>query len=242
MTTTLHELGAHDALKRFMKKPIGGAAVVDTMERLQNGHWPEWYVETICQPWKTNPGHTWPMEQVYAFMVIDDWIQRGALAVVDIEVGHEPHRDSARRENQAALDNLGAPYVATVDQSQHCADSDGTFEWADRVPVSCHVEPGEWNASGSSAWLEAVVTKAGQAPLEIGSTTASATAFHLAETRALARWPYGHRSIRLFLDAEVFEPLAIDRHGQVRTFAPAQPMDQRTLPRPEDLTQEPAGA
>jgi hypothetical protein len=218
-----------------MKTPIGGTAMVDTMERLQNGHWPEWYVETICQPWKTNPGHTWPMEQVYAFMVIDDWIQRGALAVVDIEVGEEPHRDSDRRGNQAALDGLDVRYTATVDQTQHCADSDGTFAWNDRLSVSVRVEPGEWSKSSDSAWLDAVVTKADEAPLEIGSTTASATAFHLAETRALARWPYGHRSIRLFLDAEVFDPMALDIEGRVRVYSPPKPMDQRTLPHPEDL-------
>jgi hypothetical protein len=225
-------------MERFLQQPHGGTALANTMNRLRSGHWPEWYVDTICQPWQTYAGGAWPMEQVHAFMFIDYWIGCGALAIVDIEVGEEPHRDSARAENQAALDKVAAPFVATVDQTQHCAEGDGTLTWNDRIGVSFLAEPGEWNTSNEPTWAVGAVTKTAEVPLEIGTTLASTSIGHFSESRALARWPYGSKSIRLFLCTERFAPYAEDRHGNVRRFTPPSPMDQRHLRRPEDLTKE----
>lgn len=223
---------------RFLRDvPVGGAVLAKMMDDLQSGHWPAWYVDTICQPSRTHTAGAWPMEQIYAFMFVDDWIQRGALAVVDIEVGQEPHRDSQRIANQEALDAIKGPYVAIVDQDQHCGDGDGTLTWTGQISISFRADPGEWNGTASTAWVDGAVTKVAHAPLEIGSTLASTTVFRLGESRALARWPYGSKSIRLFLDTDIFRPVALDRDGRERTFHPTKPM-WPALPHLEDLLKD----
>lgn len=245
MTTTVHEQGARWAMERFMKTPYGGPLLMDVLDGFRNGRWPDWYVETIGQDWQSNHPTAWPMEQVHAFFVVNDWIQRGAVAVVDIEVGAEPEHDHRRKDNQAAINGLGAPYIGTVDQDQHCGDGDGSLEWAEPIAVSWLVPPGEWNDKDTLDWAVGRIRAGGWAPLEIGSTKPSVTAFRLGESRALARWPYGHKTIRLFVCTETFAPLTRDVHGKARHFKPDRPLDQRKpLPllakkpadRPEDLT------
>ncbi|MFD8965781.1 hypothetical protein ACFV0C_12360 [Streptomyces sp. NPDC059568] len=111
----------------------------------------------------------------------------GLLTIAEVEVGTKPRRDIERKANEQALDRLPTGLSATVDAHQRGANDDGSVRW--KIPLNGHFNDPETRES------QADIIPPDWAPLEVGNTDASSTCFHLARFGAVARWPYGDKTL-----------------------------------------------
>lgn len=208
MGTTVHDKGARLLLDDMLKEPERALLLVDIKRRasLPSGHplaFDSVYVDYVGQMW--GPQSTlakWPMEQQAAFAQIHAEICDGLISWVDISVDEKPSKDEHRHENQAKLSDLPHPFVAEVDQQQNCADQDGELRWPEPIRLQKTIgipflSPCRLNVKEGINLHHR--EQPGSAALEIGYTKASRTLAHLREHGAVARWPYGSDTIRLFM-------------------------------------------
>lgn len=196
MGITLHEAVFNQMADEWAAKP-GGAELLDTTERQIKGNfWSQEYRDAIGQPFGgCTPG------QVASFAYIHTAINRGQIGRVMIRTDGTPARDRERESNAAGLSNLPEPFSAWVDPKQS-VDSfgDGILEWAE--PIEIEVATGEFtiNLDGTTGQKTKLITiDPGWAPLEIGSTQPSRTMLHFLDEEIVARWPYGHEWVTLFV-------------------------------------------
>lgn len=150
-----------------------------------------WLVTALGQPhfgWTNG-------ELAMLYRLMTAW-KNGEIAVTQLPVGTQPHRDAARAENAAALEALqrigdGDLFRAKVNQTQRHAEGDGTLHWTRRIIL------GARSPEHPREEIVAVVNGPGDAPLEIGSSNASTTFMHLAGGGNLARWAYGSDNVVL---------------------------------------------
>ncbi|SNY70803.1 hypothetical protein SAMN05421748_13859 [Paractinoplanes atraurantiacus] len=128
------------------------------------------------------PHRGWDVGQLFALACLDHLLVSGRLYVAEHPLGTAPKRDKHREANQAALATyLDPDSRAAVDLMQRGAECDGLLTWKTPIP-----------ASGASGVIE---IPPGSAPLEIGATDATTTCLHLCRRGAVARWPYGHKTL-----------------------------------------------
>jgi hypothetical protein len=215
--STVHTAAAEALLEQWMTQPGGGAMIVEARRRLRNGFYPTHHVRIIGQ---TDPrAGSWPLEQVAAFLFVHAGLGAGKFVQVDIEMHEAPRRDAERAANAAVLADLPAPFSAALDMEQNCSPrGDGTISWnapiiADRgTGVGQEVEQGV-----QTLCEEFAVRPASGIPLEVGSTTASTTAVHLALGGAVARWPYRSTVVSILLDAERYAAAPDEALGRPMT-------------------------
>lgn len=142
-------------------------------------------------------------KQVAAFAAVHSLIDSGKVAVVEVDTGSPPGADKEREANAAALADLPHPFTCSVDMSQHNAAGDGMITWTEPIRVTLATGLIERLPDGSAGPVALYsVVPPGRAPLEIGSSHPSRTWLHLREDGAVARWPYGHSCVRLFLNLD----------------------------------------
>jgi hypothetical protein len=129
----------------------------------------------------------WDMGQLFAVHCLATLWCHGHLAFVEFKLDSEPQRDLERAQNQRLLRSLPDGVTGWVDTSQRGRDSDGVLRW-DSVLQADIVPEGD---------KDLVSVEPSTAPLEIGNTDASCTCFHLGQSGAVARWPYGHKTLTL---------------------------------------------
>lgn len=95
----------------------------------------------------------------------------GSLLISKIEVGATPGNDSERQANAAKLANLPSGFIAKVDATQNCADSDGALI----LTNTSHVSP-----CGLPSYS-----------LEIGYCEPFTIWRHITDSCGVCRWPYG---------------------------------------------------
>jgi hypothetical protein len=103
---------------------------------------------------------------------------RDELFMTQVVVGESPCRDVDYIENQKLLCNLPDGFKADVWESSSGNEQDGRLYVPDDISV------------GGRRLHETM-------PLEIGSTDAFTTWFHLIRNGCVARWPYNHKEITL---------------------------------------------
>jgi hypothetical protein len=111
----------------------------------------------------------------------------GTYLIWDIPLEHEPSRDKSIRRNSEILAALPEPFSARFHGG--ATDCDGVLEWHRELELSCPSKDGSVQ----------VRIRRLRVPLEVGYTRASRTLVRLEYEGALARWPYGHHSIRVIL-------------------------------------------
>jgi hypothetical protein len=204
---TVHKFMAQSSLERFEETP-GGLELLHRARRgLCDGQWTDDYVSAIGQHPLSRPD-PWPVEQIAAFLEVHTLLLTGSVAEALIGVGRRPRRDADREENAAALARLPHPFRAEVDLEQNNRQGDGTLFWDCPIPLTLWTGLIGYQPDGSTHPLPLQFhIPPGQAVLEIGSSQPSRTLAHLINaTGNVARWPYGCRQIRLFvnLDPETF--------------------------------------
>ena len=196
--SSVHVEMAENLLADFMGTPDGARAFQVYVAGIRDDRWDDFYRESIHQ-------HHWrehfPLEQIAAFAHAHSDIMSGRVAQVQLTTfGATPLRDADRAANAKALAELPRPFIADVDLDQNCADSDGHLRWVEPIRVEVSTGIPYSDPCGHEQPLILVRTiEPGSVPLEIGTTHASNTLFHLRCDRGVARWPYGHDRINLFV-------------------------------------------
>lgn len=195
---TVHEDMARTALDDFMGDAEGARALQVYVQGIRDGRWSQEYRDVIHQHhWASH----WPYEQVAAFALVHSDLMSGDVADVQLTTfGHAPSPDRERSANAAALADLPRPFIAEVDMGQNGGDADGRLRWVEPIRVEVSTGVPFTDPCGHTGPVPAIRTiPPGSVPLEIGTTMASNTLFHLRRDRGVARWPYGHDLIRLFV-------------------------------------------
>jgi len=199
--SSLHRTAAEADYQDFLKDADGLKALSVFAKRFEEGSWDQRYLDCIGQydpraeGWKSRAEMT-------AMMLVHHHLMQGYVAEVELTTyGKTPRLDRSRQANAEALMELPRPFIASVDMEQSGAPEDGTLRWAEpiRVQVSTAVP---YIAPGRRPAPVYVVRELppGKVPLEIGTTDASTTMWHFRFDGGVARWPYGHDRIRLWVD------------------------------------------
>ncbi len=124
----------------------------------------------------------------YSFMRVHSAMMSGEILSLRIHIGSTPFPDKAEAENNEILASLQYPFGAKFTGGLYL--NDGYFEWAETL------EFGQKLLCDGTEYKRQVPPAC--VPLEVGYTKPSTTLFHIMESGALARWPYGSEWIHLF--------------------------------------------
>jgi hypothetical protein len=194
-----HEFAATKMFDNLMSTPEGALFYQQVYAGLRDGRWSEEYMDAIGQH-NRRPPASWPQDQVAVFGFIHASVASGEIAMVPVPTSERPSHDADRQGNAAALASLPHPFKAEVFMNQNGADADGTITWTEPIEATVCSGLAERDGLGFKMPVPLLVTvPPGQAPLEIGSSLPSRTWWHLQQDWAVARWPYGHDRLRLFL-------------------------------------------
>lgn len=198
--TSVHEDLAQNILDDFMGDADGARAFQVYVAGIRGDRWPDDYREAIHQQHARAP--RWPMEQIAAFAHMHSDLMSGFVAQVQLTTfGATPEADAERLANAKALNELPRPFIAEVDLAQNGADQDGVLRWVEPIQMELSTGTAFYSPDRKAAPVVKVITvPPGSVPLEIGTTKASNTLFHCRLDRGVARWPYGHDRIRLFVN------------------------------------------
>lgn len=186
-------------LDKLMANADGIEALAKARAGLRDERWGREYAEAIGQ--SAVYGSDWPMDQLAAFACTHAMINGGSAAFVGVQTLGAPRQDSEREANAAALASLPHPFIASVWMHQHNADNDGMVTWSEPIKVQAATGRIEQRENGSTAPIPVQFEiPPGRVPLEIGFTKPSATWAHIAGEGGVARWPYGHSRLHIFVN------------------------------------------
>jgi hypothetical protein len=198
---TWHSDGLEAQALKAIADPIKAQAITLTREAIEDGDWPDRYVNLIGRPVRG----PWTLGQLYAAALVHNEILRGDIVMRRVPVGDIPAADSEREENASALSKMPKPWIPHLDMQQYGADSDGSLSW--ERPVGFLRVESDLHPNGS---VVKIAPSSGVA-LEVGSTLPSRTWLHLWREGAVARWPYGDDAVsilvRLKEEPDVVRPL-----------------------------------
>jgi hypothetical protein len=209
-STSLHKDAAEAELQTFLKDREGINALSVYTRRFQEGSWDQHYLDVVGQYDRREEG--WDsLAQVTAFMLVHHLLMNGNVAEAEVGTrGKRPQSDACREGNASALARVPRPFAAEVDMEQYCGPQDGVLSWTTPIEVAAstgvpYIAPGE---RPSPVQVKKLIPP-GSVPLEIGTTNASSTLWHLRHDGGVARWPYGHDTIRLWVVVRPYEPWAL---------------------------------
>jgi hypothetical protein len=196
-------------LRDFMTTKDGAAAVQVYVQGLDEGRWTEEYLERVGQ-YRRGGLERWPLEQIAVFAHIHSALMSGDVTEVEISTRGIPGPDSDRAGNAAKVAHLPGPFTAFVDQSQNHADSDGYLSWDEPIKMEKSLNVSFTDGvHGKQPVMCIVELPPGSVPLEIGTTKPSRTYLHMRMDGGVARWPYGHDRITLFVSAWHFQGIRL---------------------------------
>ncbi|MFH9798123.1 hypothetical protein [Streptomyces virginiae] len=187
-------------LDDLLYSPAAAAALAQARRHLRGG---VVEVEAVDRIGQTHKGPSkWLPSQAAAYLRIFTGLTSGEFAQVLVPLGTAPNLDSERQANQAALDGLHSTFRATVDTAQDHADADGQVSWSIPITVDQSTGVGLPEAAGVRPGTRPVSVPSGGVPLEIGYTMPSRTLHHLLVSGGVARWPYHHEHLCLFVNLQ----------------------------------------
>lgn len=164
--------------------PAWGPLLRKTREDLERGRY-QW-ADAFFQNYRA--GMT--IADVYGFALCWHHLMSGHIGHATIYVGSTPNSDLLSEENQAALNDLPAPFRALVDPGRGAAaENDGMLSWD--APITLTRTFGDDGEQRFETWLR----EPSCLPLEIGTTAVSTTLLHLRGGAGVARWAYESKEI-----------------------------------------------
>lgn len=145
------------------------------------------HLDAVVQKWR----YPFDMYDAYAFQIVHGWLCDGKVCMVQISVDGTPSNDKDIEHQNRILSKIRRPFRAKFWGG--LADSDGEFSWDETIGVT------QFPFVTMPELREDLQIGPRTVPLEVGYTLASRTALHLWEDGAVARWPYGHDRITLFV-------------------------------------------
>ena len=173
----------------LLADPQWGKMLNDVKKKLQSGHFSGETPDFVFQYSRKSID----IYDAYVYAQSHAAVGAGKIARVKIHVGSTPSGDAALEENNAKLTNL--PYPFSADFFGGAGGTDGYLKWTDDIRL-------EIGIAGHSNHGHQVYAKGAfpsQAQLEVGLQYASKTLFQFTQLRCLARWPYGHEWIYLYV-------------------------------------------
>ena len=192
---TAHEQGARTVLHRWLQDPEKAAFAINSISQISRGRFADSELAAVMGVgwWGGRGIAGLAPEQMLMTMFTHVDVCRGDILRTKVRAASDPSGDRFREENARALADLPHPFTAYVSESQHGGDCDGWLEWSEPVEASVCTEETFVDVSGRSGNVQVITTvEPMRVPLEIGSTLPSRTRLHMVESHGVARWPYGH--------------------------------------------------
>lgn len=206
---TVHEDMAKALHREFMTTKDGAAALSVYVQGLADGRWRDEYLERIGQH-HFGMRSGWSMDQIAAFAHMHSALMSGFVYDVEISTRGTPGPDADRDGNAAKVAHLPGPFTATVSASQNNADQDGWLTWDEPIKMEKSLNvPWTDGIHGQQPVTRIIEVGPGRVPLEIGTTKCSRTLLHCRMDGGVARWPYGHDRIVLYVSATDFVGIRI---------------------------------
>jgi len=185
------------AIEELVEENYGNADFMETYgniaKRMNSGYYDQEWIDTIVQ--RHREGGRYSLSDAVCVGRIMHGIWSGYIYQTKIETSGLPTADSDVIGNQSSLDNLPIPFSAKF-WGGNKTDHDGILSWKEDIKLT------QANGNFDPPRYRAVMHEQFSAPLEVGYTDASCTWFRLLKSRAVARWPYGHRCITLYVAVE----------------------------------------
>ena len=178
------------ATAKMSKEPAWAFLTAEVCTRLNTNYYDPRHVDVIMQLHRG----LFDLYDAFAFLQVHALIGNGTFVIADIPVGREPSPDKSIQRNRTLLGGLDKRFKAEFRGG--LSDSDGFLHWHDDLYLT------DVDDDGS---IKRFRIPARRVPLEVGYTKGSRTLTHLTQETALARWPYGHDEIRLFVAADSLE-------------------------------------
>jgi hypothetical protein len=152
------------------------------LKRLNSGHYPHDYVDLLMQPSRKS---RFDIYDAYLFGQLHTAIMHGWILGSRWEVGAIPAGNAEVAWNVQQLATLSdwAPICATFDPADGAVGDlgDGTVSWGQPLTFGQLFQAGK---------PREVQIDSSSVCLEVGSTQATTTSWHLIQWRSVARWPY----------------------------------------------------
>lgn len=142
-----------------------------------------------------------PLDLVDAYCFINIWTSlcAGEIVLDVIHIGHTPFKDEFREENRQILSTLEHPLYASLNPTH---GKDGSLKWKESRLFQRTI-----NKKGDT---EKKMIEPSSVCLEVGSTNACTTFWHVFYENGVARWPYNQEYITI-----LYRPKKSD---QIRSF------------------------
>lgn len=168
------------------------SVISDCMQRLGSGFYPQDFVNAIFQSHSLHNRHV-DMDDAFIFAKVWCFYIKGQIYRIDIPIGELPGKNKDIEGNNRILSTL-PPYLQSkfIPETGMAADDDGYFKWKIPLDFLCEIDD------------EVRTIPPRSIPLEVGSTNAVQTYYHLFIHSGVARWPYGSDNIMLLYASKEF--------------------------------------
>lgn len=181
------EHASRAAFQEAMQDPTLVAITADYAAKMNRRVWSYEYLSIFTQ--NSVQSKVYHVEDAYFFMQLHADLYQRKLALASIYIGEAPYFDRENADNNQALSRLWYPFAADfVAQVGSGANDDGTFEW--REPIVMQVV-----SEDKTGLYDEVLVRPNTISLEVGRTSGWRTLLHVRQHGAVARWPYGSKSI-----------------------------------------------
>lgn len=199
MGATVYDCAAERVVRDRMKDTAWAGVITEAIVKLNNGFWDSWYIDFFFQKggWMNQ---SFTLEDAYVFSVLHTHLGMGDIVACDLRIGESPSADSEVDTNLAKLrkglsnltNSAGGVACPVFDVSLWCglADEDGALSWSPYLEFHSFAD----GKPHHTEWL----TCDRFVPIEVGSQASAKTLVQLSSLGALARWPYGSDTIRVF--------------------------------------------
>ena len=149
--------------------------------------YPRGYIDCIVQKWARF--NTFDIYDTHDFLQVHTMIRTGEIALFQVPIGVYPVSDKETDRMNSLLSLLRYPFSAKFEGGTQ--GSDGYFKFD--APINCILT----HENGTQRGF--VIAPAQEIPLEVGYQSAHKTLFSCKAETGVARWPYGHDCITVFV-------------------------------------------
>lgn len=192
MSATIWDKAAQEAVSQLPSEEL--LVILDIRQRMRKGFWPSLYLTVFGQ----NHFDGYSPEDAYCFAQLHTKVATGEIAIVQIEIGCTPRRDSDIEYNNKALSNLPHPFYGGYGPDGQAGD-DGVIGWNSSVKMSVY-------DMHTNAKTE-IAIRPWSVALEVGTTAFHRTFGHVWTSGCgVARWPYGSEVLTILYNQRPFDP------------------------------------
>ena len=171
----------HDMLVR---DPGSGSVLGEIASRMNAGYYNQALIDTVVQNYDEKAPYT--VYEAYCFGSIMADLGEGRVLMAEIPLNNMAQPNENVEANQKLLAGLPAPFYGVFHGNM--ADSDGHIGWSRPLRLGQAVPDGD---------IRAGKVPACRIPLEVGTTHAWTTWYHLAFNLGVARIPYNSKKMTI---------------------------------------------